>query len=274
MAIDAGAGQAGIFGEAGSGGIISDTAITNGDYGMMFGNQQWTFRDVSISGARVAGIQILWNWVFTFVGLGINDCPIGITWPLGAASLLLIDSNFTNVVEAISEGVPGNGFFLFERVTTANVTTMLTSTNTTAALPLYNSWAHGPALQAGKLLSGNFSGELPVSSRSAVPLDRRPRPTFGLEGGMPVSIMAFGAKADGVTDDSAALQAAIAAHREVFLPHGTYLIAKTVTLSASTSLFGEGYSVLMAARRARQSHRLLWCASAVVFSLKTDAVAL
>ena len=36
-----------------------------------------------------------------------------------------------------------------------------------------------------------------------------------------VSIMDFGAKADGVTDDSAALQKAVDAHDEVFLPHGT-----------------------------------------------------
>eukprot|EP01052_Picozoa_sp_SAG31_P053900 SAG31_NODE_14053_length_830_cov_0.749658_1_plen_176_part_01 len=99
MRIDAGWGTAGIFGEAGSGGIISDCAITNGDYGMQFGNQQWTFRDVSIRGSRIVGIQVLWNWVFTFVGLSIADVPIGISWPLGAASLIIIDSNFTNIVE-------------------------------------------------------------------------------------------------------------------------------------------------------------------------------
>lgn len=61
-----------------------------------------------------------------------------------------------------------------------------------------------------------------------------------------MSVMAFGAKADGVTDDSVALQKAIAAHDEVFLPHGTYLIAQTVTLGLKTALFGEAYSVLMA----------------------------
>ena len=235
MGIDAGAGSAGVFGEAGSGGIMSDCAIANGDYGMSFGNQQWTFRDVSIQGSRVVGIKILWDWVFTFVGLSISNVPIGISWPLGAASMILIDSNFTNVVQAISEGVPGNGFFLFERVTTTNVTTMLTSTNTTAAAPFYTSWAHGPVLEGGKLISGNFTGELPPSDKPATPLVRKPRPAFGATA-MPVSIMAFGAKADGVTDDSGALMKAIAAHDEVLLPHGTYLIAQTVMLRASTTL--------------------------------------
>jgi glucan 1,3-beta-glucosidase len=77
MNLTVGKGLTGIFGEAGSGGLISDVAISGGDYGMQFGNQQWTFRDVVISGARKAGIQILWNWVFTFVGLAISDCKVG-----------------------------------------------------------------------------------------------------------------------------------------------------------------------------------------------------
>ena len=67
MTLNVGPGKAGIFGESGSGGLIADVNIHGGDYGMQFGNQQWTFRDVSISGARLVGIQIIWNWVFSFV---------------------------------------------------------------------------------------------------------------------------------------------------------------------------------------------------------------
>ncbi len=69
MTLDVGPGKAGIFGESGSGGLIADVNIRGGDYGMQFGNQQWTFRDVSISGARLVGIQIIWNWVFSFVSV-------------------------------------------------------------------------------------------------------------------------------------------------------------------------------------------------------------
>ena len=63
MNLTVGGGLTGIFGEAGSGGLIADVAISGGDYGMQFGNQQWVFRDVTITGARIAGIQVLWNWV-------------------------------------------------------------------------------------------------------------------------------------------------------------------------------------------------------------------
>ena len=53
-----GPGRAGIFGESGSGGLIVDTAISGGDYGLQFGNQQWTFRSVSISNPRKVAVQV------------------------------------------------------------------------------------------------------------------------------------------------------------------------------------------------------------------------
>eukprot|EP01052_Picozoa_sp_SAG31_P000369 SAG31_NODE_11_length_38734_cov_21.263854_19_plen_79_part_00 len=52
MQLDVGDGRSGIFGENGSGGLITDVVISGGDYGLQFGNQQWTFRNVAISGAR------------------------------------------------------------------------------------------------------------------------------------------------------------------------------------------------------------------------------
>ena len=110
---------------------------------------------------RVQAIQILWNWVFTFVGLEISDSPIGITWPLGAASLILVDSTFENVNVGISEGEPGNGFFLLERVSTSNVSKMLNTSDDAA--PFYHSWRQGPALEFSHPLPGNQS-ELPTST--------------------------------------------------------------------------------------------------------------
>lgn len=146
----------------------------------------------------------------------------------------------------MNESVPGNGFFFFENVTTINVTSMLTDA---PAKPSYKSWRQGPALQAGSPIDGE-SGELPAASARTTALKHRPRPychgaAAAQDCGV-VSIMDFGAKADGVTDDSAALQKAINAHKSVFLPFGNYVIANTVTLKATTVLFGEAYSLVMA----------------------------
>jgi hypothetical protein len=51
---------------------------------------------------------------------------------------------------------------------------------------------------------------------------------------------AYGAKGDGVTDDTAAIQDAINHSSKVFLPRGKYLISKPLALKADTKLFGIG----------------------------------
>eukprot|EP01047_Picozoa_sp_COSAG01_P091855 COSAG01_NODE_23360_length_818_cov_1.036161_1_plen_209_part_00 len=74
----------------------------------------------------------------------------------GAASMLLIDSSFRDCRVAVSEGLPGNGFFLFDNVTTSNVS-FLVENMSAAALPHYTSWRQGPALQGDKLIPGAAS---------------------------------------------------------------------------------------------------------------------
>ncbi len=55
-----------------------------------------------------------------------------------------------------------------------------------------------------------------------------------------VSVKSFGATGDGVTDDSAAFTAALAASRHVLVPAGTYRLASTVTIPENTVLQGTG----------------------------------
>jgi len=55
-----------------------------------------------------------------------------------------------------------------------------------------------------------------------------------------VSAKDFGASGDGLTDDTLAIQQALAAHASVFLPAGTYLISGTITVSERQALFGAG----------------------------------
>lgn len=58
-----------------------------------------------------------------------------------------------------------------------------------------------------------------------------------------------GAKGDGVTDDTDALQTCIGAHKKVFLPKGYYRLSATLELRAGTSLMGlsQTLSVIMPA---------------------------
>ncbi|HPF78325.1 MAG TPA: glycosyl hydrolase family 28-related protein [Alphaproteobacteria bacterium] len=55
-----------------------------------------------------------------------------------------------------------------------------------------------------------------------------------------VSVKDFGAKGDGLTDDTLAIQQALTAYDSVFLPEGNYLISATITISARQTLTGAG----------------------------------
>lgn len=53
-----------------------------------------------------------------------------------------------------------------------------------------------------------------------------------------MNLRTLGAKGDGVADDTAALRAAIAAHRVIYLPTGRYRVTDTITLRPDTVLIG------------------------------------
>lgn len=62
-----------------------------------------------------------------------------------------------------------------------------------------------------------------------------------------VSVKDFGAVGDGLSDDTAAFAAALAAAASVHVPAGTYLIADTLALGYGQSLHGEGDSSILRA---------------------------
>lgn len=62
-----------------------------------------------------------------------------------------------------------------------------------------------------------------------------------------VSVKDFGAVGDGVTDDTAAIQAAVNAARLVYVPDGTYLISADITIPSNTVLFGAGAASILKA---------------------------
>lgn len=53
-----------------------------------------------------------------------------------------------------------------------------------------------------------------------------------------VNLRTLGAKGDGVTDDTAVLQKAIAEHRTIYIPSGRYIVTDTITLKPDTVLIG------------------------------------
>jgi len=88
------------------------------------------------------------------------------------------------------------------------------------------------------LLSVPFLG-----SRSA---EASERSTDGSSGTAlpPSDVRRYGATGDGITDDSASIQAAVNASIEVYFPAGNYLIRKKIDLRTGSSLIGDGAATL------------------------------
>jgi hypothetical protein len=69
--------------------------------------------------------------------------------------------------------------------------------------------------------------------------------SYSMITGAPVNVLDFGAVGDGVTDDTAAIQAAVnavfaAGGGEIFFPKGTYLVSTTLEMKNAVSLRGTG----------------------------------
>ena len=55
-----------------------------------------------------------------------------------------------------------------------------------------------------------------------------------------VNVKDYGAKGDGITDDTAAIQAAIAAGKTILVPEGTYIVSSTIDIGDDKRIFGLG----------------------------------
>ncbi|KAJ3164161.1 hypothetical protein HK101_000520 [Irineochytrium annulatum] len=260
----------GIWMENGSGGWIADLTFTGGRFGLWVGNQQFTSRNLVFKNVQT-GIYLNWDWHWSFVGLSFDGCGVGLDLSSGGFSAAtVLDSAFSNtdVAILISSNSPNGagmansrGNLLLDNVALSNVTTAVKSTATGAIVLAGGSktvrlWGQGELFQGSS--SAPSSGTINTNIHKARTLldsntgkfFTRPRPTYA-EFAMSdfVDVKDFGAKGDGVTDDTAALQAVLdqnAGCKIIFVPAGTYILTSTLRVPVNTRMTGEAWSVLMA----------------------------
>ncbi|CAO3598045.1 unnamed protein product [Absidia cylindrospora] len=154
-----------------------------------------------------------------------------------------------------------SGTLLLDNVKTTNVGSMVASDNGETILAggssTIRSWGSGSLYTGvdgiGELQRGNLP-KAPVKSPNLLAADGsffvKSRPQYEqYDVSSFVSVIDGGAKGDGVTDDTLAIQKVIndnAGCRIIFFPAGTYIISNTVTIPSGSRLTGELWSVLMA----------------------------
>jgi glucan 1,3-beta-glucosidase len=262
--------QVGIFMDNGSGGWMENLVFNGGKYGAFFGNQQFTTLNLTFNNCQTA-IFMNWNWAWTLQGITINNAGIGIDMANGGAggqsvgSVLLVDSTISNtpigistVYQTAESGT--NGTLILDNVDMTNNVPVAVSNAGTGATILAGNTKISSWIQGREYLSANAGNAVQRSQTSAT----KPATLLNADGtvftrskpqyeGLPVSAFlstkANGAKGDGVTDDTAAIQAlfnSASASDVVYFDHGAYIITDTIKVPKNIRITGEIWPLIMA----------------------------
>ncbi|KAF7543848.1 hypothetical protein G7Z17_g10405 [Cylindrodendrum hubeiense] len=261
--------QQGLFIDNGSGGFMTDLTFTGGKYGAFVGSQQFTTRNMTFNKCNTA-IYMNWNWAWAFHGITIENCGIGIDMTAGdsiqnVGSILLLDSTISNTPIGVSTNYDPaqsggtNGTLILDNVDmSSNVPIAVKNAGTEATILAGNakieSWIQGRTYIDGE---GNAVQDTQTAiTKPDVLLNSdgnvvtKSKPQYDdVAAAKFVSVKTKGAKGDGSTDDTAAIQAVfdgIAADEIVYFDHGAYVITDTVKVPKDIKIVGEIWALIMA----------------------------
>ncbi|EIW60068.1 exo-beta-1,3-glucanase [Trametes versicolor FP-101664 SS1] len=272
MSTAAGNAHQGIWMENGSGGFLGDLVFNGGKFGMWVGNQQFTVRNVTMNNVDTA-IFSIWNWGWTFQSVTINNCQVGFDLMTGGTTqdtqtvgaIAVIDATVSNTPIFVRSSAPSNGklagSLVLNNIRLTNVPTAVGvvggATVLAGGTTTIDTWAQGNVFSGtGANAPARFAqANAPSPNKPASLLDSAGR-IFGkthpqyeaFAVSQFVSVRDQGAKGDGTTDDTAALQAIFnkfSGCKIIFFDAGTYLVTNTLTIPAGTQLVGEAWSVIM-----------------------------
>ncbi|PSK38025.1 hypothetical protein B9Z65_1216 [Elsinoe australis] len=268
--------QKGIFTENGSSGFMSDVTIIGGAYGLYGGNQQYTVRAFSFLGQTKAAICLIWDWGWTWSGLRITGVPIGILLlnpdagppTTQAGSIYLMDSYFDTVgiaikAQKIQEDIKKDSVIVLDNIGVKSVTTMvgfLDGSASTIPAATVDFWMLGNMQDGRPYTAAAYGLGIPHPDDSLAPPSTavyarrsyfaKSRPQYeGLGSGAFLDVKSFGAKGDGLTDDTAAIKSALAAanaQNVVYFPSGSYVITSTIVVPSQCRITGRVWSQLVA----------------------------
>ncbi|GAQ09970.1 glucan 1,3-beta-glucosidase [Aspergillus lentulus] len=285
MSQDAGTTQQGLYMENGSGGFMSNLTFGGGNFGCVLlsrcylGNQQFTTRHLVFVNCKTA-VQIHWDWSWAMQDVVIESCQTGIVVTGGAGgpmssgqgvgSFILVDAVIANTPTGILTSLYSTnstalllqnvGFYNVEKAIMAErrADPILAGGNEV----LIDAWGFGlyaqdadvqfaqqkvlPAMQRAKELISSIS-----YNKGTFNFFTRRRPQYADIGHSQVfDVRAYGAKGDGVTDDTIILNSVfiVAANLSsiVYIPHGVYKVTDTLKIPKGSRIVGQAWSQIMA----------------------------
>lgn len=226
---------------------------------------------LTVSSSATAIYQV-WDWSWTYIGLSINNCGIGLDMSNGGSSgqlvesVVILDSTFTNTPIGVSTShtfstTSTAGSLAIENTVFNNVPTIVKGPTSTTLAGNTGTYYLGAWVQGHRYIpNGPSDVETSVSSFA--------RPSTMVTGSLSnyyfrskpqyenvvsanfASVRTGGAKGDGVTDDTAAIQAVInsatAAGKVVYFDAGIYKITATLNIGPGARIVGEAYPVILA----------------------------
>jgi hypothetical protein len=255
---------------------MADLIFNGGWYGAFLGNQQFMTRNLTFNHCGTA-IFMNWNWLWTLKSVFINDCDIGIDMANGGKSPLVgsitvqdsvirntrvgILTSFSNDTTPVTAGT-----LVVDNVKFPGSLAAVATPSNTTLIPgnvKVDSWIQGKRYIQG--VARNFTlpgrrvqGSLAPPCKPQNLLDaqgsvfERSKPQYEhLPASAFISVKAYGAKGDGKTDDTAAIQAVLdsaagAPGKVVYFDHGAYLVSRTILVPKDIKITGEMWPTIFA----------------------------
>ncbi|KAG8724705.1 hypothetical protein FRC09_015401 [Ceratobasidium sp. 395] len=254
----------GIFMENGSGGFMSDLYFNGGKFGIWVGNQQFTVRNITVANAQT-GVFAAWNWGWTFQDVKVINCKTGFDITTGGLTNdkqtvggeVIVDAVITNTPTFIhtSSAQPSSfgGSILLDNVKFSGVQNGVVDSSNRVVLAggdkTIRQWAQGNVYTGTGTSPKYGQTTINAPAKPSALLDStgkifsRSRPQYAnYATSQFVSVKAEGAKGDGVTDDSAAIQAVFDKYwgcKIIYFDAGSYYVTRTINIPTGSTVVGE-----------------------------------
>jgi len=200
---------------------MGDLIINGGNIGLDVGNQQFTVRNITINGSNIA-VQMAWNWGWNFQGITIHNAQIGFNVTVdGTGGIAIIDAIVCDTpifYQCSNTTTELKSSIVLNNVRATNVSTIVgvlrgeTVLAGSAGHIHIDTWAQGN-IYVGHDSEGYTRDYISPISKDWSLLDKngrifsKGRPTYAdYDISQIISVRDHGAKGDGYTDDTAALQ--------------------------------------------------------------------